>query len=252
MTIIRVIDFETTGFPEKGGKIIEVGWSDVHLERETEDTMTARLGNTGSKLFGMPEGCIMDPGAQAVHHIQNCEIAEERPFDTVDGMTLESIDGVQADFLSAHNAKFEMDMLKQHGVMPLRDLPPFLCTMKLAKQVYPTQRSYALGQLRYSLNLQLDHTKAALSHRAQPDTYVTAVLLIQMLPQCSWDMEIVRNIGAGPAMHLSMPFGKHKGVPFAQVPIDYFTWLVNSTVRMDQDLRDAVEAHLATRPEFHA
>ena len=39
-----------------------------------------------------------------------------------------------------------------------------------------------------------------------------------------------------------MPFGKHKGVPLAELPNNYIFWLLNKAENLDADLRTALLA----------
>jgi len=76
--------------------------------------------------------------------------------------------------LVAHNAAFDSRFwaveLGQLGIT--RD-NPFLCTLRLARRVYPHLSSHALQSLRTALNLG-SHGRA---HRAQADVEVTVALL---------------------------------------------------------------------------
>lgn len=47
----------------------------------------------------------------------------------------------------------------------------------------------------------------------------------------------------------SVPFGKHKGVPFADVPVEYLDWLIGQTWLRD-DLKEDITAHLRTRADW--
>ena len=41
-----------------------------------------------------------------------------------------------------------------------------------------------------------------------------------------------------------MPFGKHKGKKVSDVPLDYLRWLAKNSVRLDEELRSAIERRL--------
>ncbi|MDB4303390.1 DUF3820 family protein [Desulfosarcina sp.] len=50
------------------------------------------------------------------------------------------------------------------------------------------------------------------------------------------------NISNNPVLIARMPFGKHKGMLFSEVPRDYLEWL--SGTELDEDLAYTVKHHL--------
>ena len=50
------------------------------------------------------------------------------------------------------------------------------------------------------------------------------------------------NISNNPVLMPRMPFGKHKGILFSEVPADYLQWL--STTELDVDMAYTVKYHL--------
>lgn len=67
MTTIRVIDFETTGFPPKAS-VVEVGWTDVTISACDID-----ISDTHAMLVN--PGRPIPPEATAIHGITNQMIA---------------------------------------------------------------------------------------------------------------------------------------------------------------------------------
>ena len=60
-------------------------------------------------------------------------------------------------------------------------------------------------------------------HRALPDAYVTAHILVQLMSRCSV-YELVAIFGK-PALLNRLNFGKHRGMKFSEAPVDYLQWM---------------------------
>ena len=54
-------------------------------------------------------------------------------------------------------------------------------------------------------------------------------------------MEMINN-SSNPVLMPRMPFGKHKGMLFSEIPQDYLQWL--STTELDEDMAYTVKHHL--------
>lgn len=96
--ITRVIDYETTGFPEiPGSEIIELGSIDI-------DILSKTTGNAW-RSCALPKGPI-PPEVKAVHHILEEDVAgapalSDRWMTFWEGCAVD-------DILAANNASFEM------------------------------------------------------------------------------------------------------------------------------------------------
>lgn len=163
MTVIRVIDFETTGM-EATDQVVEYGYCD--LTRESGTTAWV-VGAPRSRLCGVD---AIPPEVRAVHHITMAEVADAPHFDEAEVHNPE----VDVSVLAAHNLDFEDKFI------PSRALPG-ICTLKAALRVWPDAPNHKNGTLRYWLEdrglLALDHEMAMPPHRAGPDAYVTAHIL---------------------------------------------------------------------------
>jgi exodeoxyribonuclease X len=220
MTVIRCIDFETTGFPPKAG-VVEAGWTDVSIFRGGH-----RTGETRSELCrpGLPIGAE----AMAVHGITEDMVIDARPTAKV---FVDLADG--ADVFCAHNAAFEQAFFGGCG-------KPWVCTYKVALATYPDLPTHRCGDLPGHLGLRLDPERSAPLHRAGPDAYVTAALLGHFLDRGLFVEDLIR-ISSAPRV----PFGKHKGTSFDQLPTDYLQWA--ASMLSADDVRAACAAELAKR-----
>lgn len=211
LTLIRVIDVESTGI-EDPAEMVEVGWTDI------------RLFPDGWAIESGPHSHVVNPGmpitfpAMAVHHFTPDDVASGMDPDEARALATNG-----ADVLCAHNWAFDSRFI--------RSRLPAICTMKCAKTVWPELQSYSNGSIRYELGLIYGDQKAMPSHRAGPDTWVTAHILLKLLAERS--LEDLLKISANPVHLLKMPGGnKHKGKPFdeiARVDPGYLRWIVNTS-----------------------
>lgn len=114
MTVIRVIDFETTGM-EPPAEVVEYGFCDLTKGADGEWT----VGQPGSVLHGVS---AIPPETRAVHHISMAEVAGQPGFDAIAALQAAGHCAV----IAAHNMAFEEQWLQVEGMAPK------LCTLKSA------------------------------------------------------------------------------------------------------------------------
>ena len=120
-------------------------------------------GYTVNELFNPRMPISID--AMTVHHITNEMEVEKPQFRNSDTWRkLQDLINSDGNVMVAHNAAFDVDMLKKEGIEPKN----VICTLKLARHfdkegVIP---KYGLQYLRYYLNLNVD----AIPHTALGDT----------------------------------------------------------------------------------
>lgn len=210
MTLIRALDFETTGLPteEDPHAICEVGFTDV-VDGVVADQTFAMLVNPGRK---------MPVEAQAVHHISDADLAGAPPI--TDG--LQMLMRGPPDFFAAHNADYEQGFFAGGGVA-------WIDTWKVALRLWPDATSHSQQVLRYHLDLGCDRDRAHPPHRAGPDSYVCAMILQRILQdgRASLDQMVKWSKGA-PLLH-RVTFGKHKGMLWDDLPTDYLQWIAHKS-----------------------
>ncbi len=81
-------------------------------------------------------------------------------------------------------------------------------------------------------------------HRAGPDAYVTAHLLAELLGSAS--VEQMVQWTSQPKRLPTLPFGKHRGLPWPEVPLDYLQWMARQT-DMDADAIWCAQQEMARR-----
>lgn len=208
--LIRVVDFETTGLVPEAGGICEVGWTDVGRMN------TGEWMEIGTQSFLCDPGCVISTEAIAVHHIRNEDVADCVPASRV----LRNIEE-GPDIFCAHNAEFEQSW------WPGPEGVPWICTYKVALRTHPESLRHTNQYLRYDLGLGADHERASPAHRAGPDSYVTALLLVELMKYAS--VEDMVKWSSGPALLPRMPVGKYRNRPWAELDTSYLKWVVISS-----------------------
>lgn len=214
--LLRICDFETTGMPPDA-TLCELGWCDV----VTFPDGGAEVGPTIGMLVN--PGRPMPPEARAIHHISDADLVGAPSIDR--GLIALGQGGV--DVFVAHNAVFEQNFYSGCG-------KPWICTLKVARRLWPESPSHTNQCLRYFLGLDLDDALAMPPHRAAPDSYVTAFILIEALKIAS--VADMIEWTAGPSLLPRVTFGKHRGLAWSELPGDYLAWIVNKS-DMDVDTK---------------
>lgn len=195
-----VVDLETTGMKADQSGIIEIGAVEVD---------GFRLGRELSSLVN--PGTPVPPFIQRLTGIHNHMLRGAPSLPEV-LPSLESM--LKGRVLVAHNLKFDQAFLKK-AWREIWDLPlegPSLCTLLLARRVYPELNSHKLDTLATHLNIRPETKGAKARHRALGDARMTAqalVLILQKLAGKGMD-----NMEELLALQSSRP--KKKKVPLPQ------------------------------------
>lgn len=172
----------------------------------------------------------MPPGARAVHHISAAETQGFPPFDAERMWDEAKADGV--DVVAAHNAAFESQFW---GAAQL----PVICTFKSARQLWTLEApSHGNMALRYWLEdrgtIAPDPALCYPPHRAGPDAYVTAHVLLAMLPLVPKVAQMVAWTRM-PALQPTCPIGQQwRGKPWKDVESGFLHWVLKQA-DMDPD-----------------
>lgn len=212
---IRTIDFETSGRPEDAVKgLVEIGWTDIDLPKD-EGTTLRRVHLPKSYLVN--PGHPIPPETRAVHHISDADVAGAMDPGRACTMLMEGMG--EDDVFAAHNREFEQAFFGGGGRR-------WICTLQCAKHIFPEAPSFSNQVLRYWLDVDRHIDMPSLTmppHRAGPDTYVTAFILLEMLRHAHVN-ELVRLTSA-PVVLTTVSFGKHKGLRWSDLPWDYLEWV---------------------------
>jgi len=169
-----------------------------------------------AKLFKPPVPITLD--AMSVTHITNKMVQYEEPFEgSAMQKHLQQIFNDGDHIMVAHNAEFDMAMLAKHNVIPKQ----YICTMKCARflDVNDEIPNYKMQYIRYAWDIEIEAT----AHDAKGDILVLEEIYKKLSEKVS--IEEMFKITQEPFLLRRLTFGKYKGIPFAQIPIDYLRWL---------------------------
>lgn len=158
-------------------------------------------------------GIPIPPETSAVHHIIDTDVADAPPLGTAIERVLGFSWEGRVDVVAAHNAKFDRGFLP-----PLKD-KRWIDTYRCALHLWPEAPNHKNMTLRYWKGIDLPREGA---HRALADALVTAHLLKLMLAERSVDELLA--LSDLPVVLRKVPFGKHAGALWADVPRDYLDW----------------------------
>lgn len=160
-----VFDFETTGTSARLEKVIEIGIAKVR-KGKIVDTYQSYIN----------PGRLIPYNITLITGITNEDVKDARYFDEVIN---EIKDFFGSSILVAHNLPFDYSFLKNECEQAGIEIPenPAICTLKLAKRIYPHFPSRSLGNL--SKTLKIRHRNV---HRGLGDATATAKILLKMFP----------------------------------------------------------------------
>jgi exodeoxyribonuclease X len=226
VTIIRVIDFETSGTEPPDAEVCEVGICDLDLEARAIELPRSRLCAVK----------VMPPEVRAVHHISLAECADMPAFDAIADLGMADVQAV-----AAHHAKFETKFFQP--------IVPVICTYKAALRVWPSAPGHSNGTLRYWLEDQgkiaPDHTQTQPTHRAGPDAYVTAHILLALFDAGATGREMAAWTKEPPLLP-TCPLGKFRGKPWSEVEAGFLGWMLRQPT-MEDDLKWNAQREIARR-----
>ncbi len=204
-----VVDSETTGVgPED--KAVEV--AGFLFEDDKMIRYHSSLVNPGIPI---------PPEASEVHHLTDEDVADAPSIDAAMMPFFED----DFDFVVAHNAAFDKRFMDFGEA-------PWMCSLKLARAVYPEAPSHRNQFLRYWIKLpKLVHSynAQAAAHRALYDAEVTSYLFQHLLSKATSDDPIQKmlHVSNNPQLLKTCRLKKYEGKPWSEVPRDYLNWILN-------------------------
>lgn len=226
-----VVDTETTGLDPRADRVVSVAgvWTRVAEGPFRRESLLVDPGRP------------IPPEASAVHHITERHVKGAPSLDQV----LPLFQKDDFDVYVAHNAAFDFSFLPRAG-------RPVLCTLRLARKLWPELPKFSNQYLRYALELEVPEAEGLPAHEALADALVTSRLLLKELecleaeprPGVATVQDLIAWTEA-PNLLATCQFGsKHRGTPWARVPKDYLAWMKREVKDMDADLRHTVEYYL--------
>lgn len=159
-----VVDVETTGLSARNERVIEIALVKVENLKITEKFTT--LINPNRPI---PSFISMLTG------ITNSDVKNAPQFHQIYPLLIEKTEG---SILCGHNLQFDLSFLRNEVQLLGEDFNPeqTLCTLKLARILFPHLKSRSLTPLAYHLNIKNNN-----QHRALGDAETTAKVLIKLL-----------------------------------------------------------------------
>lgn len=225
MTGIVVVDLETTGFSHTDDRVVEIAAVRLNWNGENYDS-------DGVRHFVVDPERSIPCVASAVHHLTDADVVDAIKLPEA----IERLELKPMDVLVAHNAQFD------RGFLPQLQDHKWICTWKVAQKLIPDAPAFGNQVLRYHLGLEVysGHGRNGQPHSAGYDARTTAQLMSYLLTKAS--IEDMIQITGAPVLLTKVPFGKHRGQAFTDVPKDYLHWL-KGRPDLDRDLRHTLEHH---------
>ena len=203
-----VVDLETTGLDPAADRVVEIAVVGVDFERRSYRKLYHSLVDPGIPI---------PPEASAVHHITTAMVAGQAPSLARIRPALEALADPVIPF-AAHNAGFDAAFLK--SAVPAWTAP-WICTLRIARHLWPDAPSHGNQALRYGLDLNVPGNHPP--HRAMGDAITTAALLVRQV-ETAGSIQRLLELSRQPALQRRVPFGKYGGCLWSEVPPDYLDW----------------------------
>lgn len=222
------IDCETTGLDANKDQVIEVAVmvfdaGEIYVEMET-------LVNPDCEI---PETSI------AIHHI-TADMVKDKPCisEVLPGI----LQLIGNHIIVGHGVGFDIEILAnaadRFGVPCTIRRNVFLDTLRMAR-LYGESPVNSLEHLRKHFNIPV---KGA--HRAMSDVIVNREVFLHLAKKYKTTEQLF-DVLSRPIMMSTMPFGKHKGRPLKEIPLQYLQWVANKD--FDEDLLYSVRVELKKR-----
>lgn len=180
----------------------------------------------------------------AIHHISNKMVADRPAFkDAPEYAQIKALFESPDTIVVAHNAAFDVQILKNDGINPTN----VICTFKTIRTLDTegTFPMHKLQYLRYALEMELDVP----AHDAFADVLVLEELFNYEVKEsmARWNinesatLEKMISLSSEPLLIKAIDFGKHKGKTIAEVAATdpgYLSWLLDQKRTSDKDETD--------------
>lgn len=226
------LDCETTGLEPRNDRIIEIAVCKFTFDEILESYET--LINPKQVI---PESSIK------IHNITEDMVADkptiEKILPIILKMTREHIiigHGIELDIL------FICEEAKRNQVPCSLEKNTSINTLRMAR-LYGESPVNSLERLRQHFNIAEEG-----AHRAMSDVIVNIEVFKYLSEKFKTTQELLQRLEK-PIQLKTMPFGKHKGRFFSEIPIEYLQWLASKNKDFDQDLIYSVRLELKKRKE---
>ncbi len=231
MTVITVIDVETTGLTPEADRVVEIAAVEVR------QTVEPSIWLVGAEAASFVNPRIPVPlEATAVHHIVDADLVGAPDLGEAIDRVMTPMWRDTVDVIAGHNCRFDREFLP-----PLRD-KRWLDTWRCAMHVWPDAPSFGNAVLFYWLG----HERLPLirSHSASFDARMTAAILCRLLKERT--VEELLKLSRKAVVLKKVGFGKHFGALWTDVPDSYLSW-ASGVKDMDPDVKFTIKTEIARR-----
>ena len=238
-TLIVCFDTETTGLDTRNDHVVQLSSVAYFAGEPASVVEFNRFANPGKAIH---------PMAVKTHGITNAQVAEEPSSRAVAQFWWQCFKDYAKEqaadlLLVAHNGHaYDIPMLQKY--FDDLDWPgvPVLDTLVVARRLDPTAANHRLGHL-VGTHYRLDSELATRAHDGLADCYMVAKLLDYYLERTQRTVSEMLNWINDPVTLAVVPFGRHKGTPFASLDEKSLLWYLRQP-RMDRDILHTVKGLL--------
>jgi exodeoxyribonuclease X len=223
MPQILILDTETTSL-DPDSRLVQLAYKNLSTQKIVNE------------YFKPP--ILISYGAMATHHITN-EMVSDKPNFAQSKEKSDLMKDLKQGILVAHNALFDINVLKNEGV----SADKYIDTLRVTKHLLNCER-YDLQYLRYYLNFDI---KEATAHDALGDIMILEKLFEYLknliknklnLENESRIFDKMIELTNTPVLLNKISFGKYRGKTFEeinQIDSGYLEWLYNSESKKSQN-----------------
>lgn len=210
--MLVVFDTETTDLIPRG--VVELACH-VNMDSGVTFQMTERMN----------PGIEIDPKASDVHGIYDHHVMDKLPAKQVIQEWWEEITGLAQNeqmTLAGHNCPFDLRAIRKYVEVP-HDIP-VLDTLRLSRQLFPEFTSHKLGHVFTQLGFSLKEFNL---HEALADVMICKQIIDVICQRQNKSYLQLAKEQAKPMPLKVMPFGKHKGTKWSEIPYSYLTYMLD-------------------------
>lgn len=221
------LDTETSGTADDRG-VVEIAW-----------VMTDENFNIIEEVQSLidPQQMIA-PAASGVHGLTNADVAD---CPTLKEFFSEDAEGCYGRKITGNTVVLGHRIgFDTHTIGPYID-GEFVeaCSLRWVRRLYPEADDHKLSTLIFSLNL----PRSTGAHRAMADVLSAMHLAKHLCERTGLSLKDYAIASQDVFPLVTLPFGKHKGMKFSEVPRHYLLWMKDK-LEMDRDLAASVESAL--------
>ena len=225
-----VLDTETTG-ADLADKVCEIGWividKDFNVLEEHQSLIDPQR--------------MISPSASGIHGLTNEDVAHAPTIEEYFSVDDPACYGTKVDdpvVIIGHRISFDV-----RYVAPYFNIVQEVCTLRWARKLYPDSGDHKLSTLMYALGLPRPEN----AHRVMSDIYSAYHLAKHICERTGASLLELTAASADPMLIEIMPFGKHKGSAFKDVPKSYLRWMQDTMKDLDDDMAHTLAHYLRPR-----